>query len=113
MPRPPDPAKRRALLDHVRAYVMRNGLTDLSLRPLAQSLGTSDRMLLYYFGTKERMVAEALALYERRPLLRTRALLETVGPPRTSPACDVSWKNCGDGSASPTCAPRCPSSWRS
>lgn len=81
MPRPPDPAKRRALLDHVRAYVMRNGLTDLSLRPLAQSLGTSDRMLLYYFGTKERMVAEALALYERRPLLRTRALLATVGPP--------------------------------
>ncbi|MFE0509145.1 TetR/AcrR family transcriptional regulator [Streptomyces sp. NPDC058964] len=84
MPRPPDPAKRRDLLDRVRAYVMRNGLADLSLRPLAKALGTSDRMLLYYFGTKERMIAEALDIYERRPLLRTRELLKTVGPP-TSP----------------------------
>ncbi|MEV6115910.1 TetR/AcrR family transcriptional regulator [Streptomyces sp. NPDC052109] len=81
MPHPPDPAKRLALLDGVRAYVVRNGLTDLSLRPLARALGTSDRMLLYYFGTKERMIAEALALYERRPLLRARDLLETFGSP--------------------------------
>ncbi|MFI1076298.1 TetR/AcrR family transcriptional regulator [Streptomyces puniciscabiei] len=82
MPRPPDPAKRRDLLDRVRAYVLRNGLADLSLRPLARALGTSDRMLLYYFGSKERMVAEALAAYERRPLLRTRELLETFGSPK-------------------------------
>ncbi|MEU5536413.1 TetR/AcrR family transcriptional regulator [Streptomyces sp. NPDC020362] len=79
MPRPPDPAKRRDLLDRVREYVMRNGLADLSLRPLAKALDTSDRMLLYYFGTKERMVAEALDIYERRPLLRTRYLLENIG----------------------------------
>ncbi|WP_328889221.1 TetR/AcrR family transcriptional regulator [Streptomyces sp. NBC_00316] len=82
MPRPPDPAKRRALLDQVRQYLIRNGLADLSLRPLARSLGTSDRMLLYYFGSKERMVAEALALDERRPLLRARTLLDTTGPPK-------------------------------
>ncbi|MER6062555.1 TetR/AcrR family transcriptional regulator [Streptomyces sp. NPDC004059] len=81
MPRPPDPAKRRDLLGRVRAYVLRNGLTDLSLRPLARALGTSDRMLLYYFGSKERMVAEALAGYERRPLLRARELLEAFGTP--------------------------------
>ncbi|MEU8488626.1 TetR/AcrR family transcriptional regulator [Streptomyces sp. NPDC048641] len=81
MPRPPDPARRRALLNQVRDYVIRNGLADLSLRPLARALGTSDRMLLYYFGTKERMVAEALALDERRPLLRARNLLS----PTTSP----------------------------
>ncbi|MFG2661637.1 TetR/AcrR family transcriptional regulator [Streptomyces sp. NPDC048425] len=81
MPRPPDPAKRRDLLDAVREYVMRNGLADLSLRPLARALGTSDRMLLYYFGTKERMVAEALSVFEGRPLLRARDLLETVGSP--------------------------------
>ncbi|MQY39661.1 hypothetical protein SRB17_76880 [Streptomyces sp. RB17] len=82
MPRPPDPAKRRDLLDQVRAYVLRNGLTDLSLRPLARALGTSDRMLLYYFGSKERMVAEALSGYERRPLLRSRELLERFGSPK-------------------------------
>ncbi|MFJ1605471.1 TetR/AcrR family transcriptional regulator [Streptomyces sp. NPDC088253] len=82
MPRPPDPAKRRDLLDQVREYMIRNGLADLSLRPLARALGTSDRMLLYYFGTKERMVAEALALDERRPLLRARSLFDAVDAPR-------------------------------
>lgn len=82
MPRPPDPAKRHDLLDRVREYMIRNGLADLSLRPLARALGTSDRMLLYYFGTKERMVAEALALDERRPLLRARGLLVATGPAR-------------------------------
>ncbi|MGW4975473.1 TetR/AcrR family transcriptional regulator [Streptomyces mirabilis] len=82
MPRPPDPAKRRDLLDQVREYMIRNGLADLSLRPLARALGTSDRMLLYYFGTKERMVAEALALNERRPFLRTRILLGADDAPR-------------------------------
>ncbi|MGW0629789.1 TetR/AcrR family transcriptional regulator [Streptomyces sp. NPDC002758] len=86
MPRPADPAKRRELLDRVRAYVLRNGLADLSLRPLARSLGTSDRMLLYYFGTKERMVSEALAIDERRPLLRVREDLAAAGPPRDAAA---------------------------
>ncbi|MFC5203856.1 TetR/AcrR family transcriptional regulator [Streptomyces kaempferi] len=82
MPRPPDPAKRHDLLVRVRAYMIRNGVAGLSLRPLAQDLGTSDRMLLYYFGTKERMVTEALAVDERRPLLRAQALLDTDGSPK-------------------------------
>ncbi|MFI9615804.1 TetR/AcrR family transcriptional regulator [Streptomyces sp. NPDC052023] len=81
MPRPPDPAKRRHLLDRVREYVLQHGLSDFSVRRLAQALGTSDRMLLYYFGSKERMITEALAVYERRPLLRAREILENVGPP--------------------------------
>ncbi|MGW3632189.1 TetR/AcrR family transcriptional regulator [Streptomyces sp. NPDC005122] len=82
MSRQPDPAKRRDLLERVRAYILRNGLADLSLRPLARALGTSDRMLLYYFGSKERMVAEALTVYERRPLLRARRLLDDAASPR-------------------------------
>ena len=82
MSRPSDQAKRRELTDRVRAYLVRNGLAGLSLRPLARALGTSDRMLLYYFGTKEGMVAEALALDERRPLLRAREMLASAESPR-------------------------------
>ncbi len=79
-----------------------------SLPPLARALGTSDRMLLYYFGTKERMVAEALALDERRPLLRTRSLLGVVDAPR-----DPAWargfmEEVWQQFADPTCAPRSP-----
>lgn len=36
-------------------------MTSLSLRPLAAALGTSDRMLLYYFGTRERLLDAVLA----------------------------------------------------
>ncbi|MEU5538446.1 hypothetical protein [Streptomyces sp. NPDC020362] len=82
MPRPSDQAKRQHLLDQVRAYVIRNGLSDLSLRPPAGTLGTSDRMLLYCFGIKERMIPEALALDEGRPLLCARDALEAGSPPR-------------------------------
>lgn len=81
MPRPADPAKREDLLCRVRSYVLRNGLASLSLRPLARELGTSDRMLLYYFGTKERMVAEALSLDDRRPLLRFRDVRNSADAP--------------------------------
>ncbi|QIY60552.1 MULTISPECIES: TetR/AcrR family transcriptional regulator [unclassified Streptomyces] len=82
MARPPDPAKRRDLLDRVREYMIHNGVADLSLRPLARALGTSDRMLLYYFGSKERMVTEALTVYERRPLLRAQSLFNAADSPR-------------------------------
>ncbi|MFD5122737.1 TetR/AcrR family transcriptional regulator [Streptomyces sp. NPDC058385] len=86
MPRPPDPAKRQILLDQIREYVLRHGLAGLSLRPLARELGTSDRMLLYYFGAKERMVAEALTVDEARPLPLIRDLLDAAGPPKNPAA---------------------------
>ena len=47
-------------------YVLERGLADLSLRPLASALGTSTRMLLYDFGSKEQLVHEILAEIRRR-----------------------------------------------
>ena len=55
------PDRRAELLDRVANYILSNGLADLSLRPLATAIGTSPRMLLYFFGSKERLIAEALA----------------------------------------------------
>lgn len=45
-----------ALADHVLA----NGLNTASLRPMAAAAGTSDRMLIYYFNTKDQLIAELL-----------------------------------------------------
>ncbi len=58
-PPPPDEssARRDELLDGAVAWTIEHGLADLSLRPMAKALGTSDRMLLYYFGTKDELVA--------------------------------------------------------
>jgi len=60
MARPLNHERRRALLIAVLEYAARHGLADMSLRPLARALGTSDRMLLHYFGTKENLIGQAL-----------------------------------------------------
>ncbi|NUU20407.1 MAG: TetR/AcrR family transcriptional regulator [Streptomycetaceae bacterium] len=61
MARPVDHEKRAELLAEVVEYLDRHGVAELSLRKAGAELGTSARMLVYYFGTKEALVAEALA----------------------------------------------------
>lgn len=41
-------------------HVLRHGLRDATLRPLARAAGTSDRMLIYRYGSKERLVSALL-----------------------------------------------------
>ncbi len=58
----PDPRlPKNQLLSALGAYVLENGLAGASLRPLARAAGTSDRMLIYHLGTKERMVEAVIA----------------------------------------------------
>lgn len=52
--------RREELLEGALLYVLDHGLGGLSLRPLAAALATSDRMLLYHFGSKDRLVDEVL-----------------------------------------------------
>jgi AcrR family transcriptional regulator len=47
-------------------YVLEHGLAGLSLRPLASALGTSTRMLLYDFTSKEELIMAVLAEVRRR-----------------------------------------------
>jgi AcrR family transcriptional regulator len=61
MARPPDPERRARTLAKAADYVLANGLEGLSLRPLAAALGTSTRMLLYDFESKEKLIDEVLA----------------------------------------------------
>ncbi len=58
VPRTPDAARRAQLLERAVEYVCRQGLAGLSLRPLAKAIGSSPRVLLYYFGSKEALVIE-------------------------------------------------------
>ena len=60
MARPLDPKRRQQLLDSAVDYVEANGISDLSLRPLAAALGTQAPVLLHHVGSKERLVGEIL-----------------------------------------------------
>jgi AcrR family transcriptional regulator len=53
--------RREELLEKAYAFVLEHGLADLSLRPLAQAIGSSPRVLLYLFGSKDGLVRELLA----------------------------------------------------
>lgn len=55
------PETRRAeIVARLTEYVLAEGLSASSLRPLARAAGTSDRMLLYYFKDKSEIVTAVL-----------------------------------------------------
>lgn len=54
------PDRRAELLEKATLWVLAHGLIGLSLRPLAAGIGTSARMLVYHFGSKEQLVAGLL-----------------------------------------------------
>jgi AcrR family transcriptional regulator len=60
-PEPTFSARRDELLDLAYAYVLEHGLTNLSLRPLASAIGSSPRVLLFLFGSKDGLVRALLA----------------------------------------------------
>jgi len=55
-----DSSRREEWTESATDYVLEHGLIGLSLRPLAAQLGTSDRMLLYHFSTKDDLVAAVM-----------------------------------------------------
>lgn len=66
--------RREELLEQATDYVLAHGLFGLSLRPLAEALGTSDRMLLYHFKSKDLLVAGVLRVSNERSLARIGGL---------------------------------------
>lgn len=54
-------ARQTELLEAAYRYALDHGLADLSLRPLAAAIGSSPRVLLYLFGSKDGLVRALLA----------------------------------------------------
>lgn len=54
-------ARQVELLEAAYAYVLEHGLGDLSLRPLAAAIGSSPRVLLYLFDSKDGLIRALLA----------------------------------------------------
>src|SRR6266849_10900252 len=54
-------ARQEELLELAYQYVLEYGLAELSLRPLAAAIGTSPRVLLFLFGSKDGLLRALLA----------------------------------------------------
>ena len=72
---------RSALLERIIAEVAANGLADRSLREIADSAGTSHRMLLYHFGSRAGLVTaivEATEAAQRQVLVQLAAEVDSA-----------------------------------
>ncbi|WP_084487206.1 TetR/AcrR family transcriptional regulator [Nocardia sienata] len=67
-------ARQTELLEAAYRYVLAHGLGEMSLRPLAAAIGTSPRVLLYLFGSKDGLVRALLARARAEELAQLSAV---------------------------------------
>jgi AcrR family transcriptional regulator len=68
MARTPDLERRRQLLDALIEEFAAGGIGDRSLRDVAAAVGTSHRMLLHYFGSRDDLLVAIVEEVERRQM---------------------------------------------
>jgi AcrR family transcriptional regulator len=93
MARPVDPARRAQLLDAAVDYAVEHGMSDLTLRPLAEALGVMPNTLVHHFGSKEELLSAILngvrdrlrAMHTQLEAQSERAPLEGVWEWTSSP----------------------------
>jgi len=71
----PNPERKADVLKAMADYLLGNGISEATLRPAASAVGTSPRMLLYHFRSKEELMVAALKEVRRR---ETEMLAKTV-----------------------------------
>lgn len=68
MARTPDTERRQQLLDALVTEFATGGIGDRSLREVAAAIGTSHRMLLHHFGSREDLLLAIVEAVERRQM---------------------------------------------
>ena len=58
--------RRDDLLEKIADVLLADGVAESSLRPLAEKIGSSARLLIYHFETKEKLIKCALAVVRMR-----------------------------------------------
>jgi AcrR family transcriptional regulator len=87
MSRTANPQRPKELREAIVQYLVKHGLADLSLRPLAKAVGSSPRGLLYHFGSKEKMVIEVLAEIRQQQRISYGDVAVTFAE-----ACQIIWQ---------------------
>jgi AcrR family transcriptional regulator len=78
----PRSSSRQALLDAVVTHASHHGVSQLSLRDLALAVGTSHRMLIYHFGSKEELL---VAIVEANEKAQRAATADALDDPSSTP----------------------------
>jgi AcrR family transcriptional regulator len=67
--------RREAAIERMADHVLSEGLGAATLRPLAAAVGTSDRMLLYYFVDKDELLTATLDRVAERMLAQLNSAI--------------------------------------
>ncbi len=86
----PGSARREELLERAYEYVLSHGLVEVSLRPLAAAIGSSPRVLLFLFDSKDGLV-RALLHRARRDELALLRDVEADGAASLSEVAARTW----------------------
>ena len=72
-------ARQDELLELAYQYVLAHGLADMSLRPLAKAIGSSPRVLLFLYGSKDALIRALLDRARADELAAIDAFKEVEG----------------------------------
>jgi len=78
-------SRKQQLLEDLITYFIRHGIADVSLRPMAKEIGTSARLLIFHFRSKERLLLEVLDEIQTRLQQSLKELLAKTGANRSAP----------------------------
>jgi AcrR family transcriptional regulator len=84
-------ARQVELLERAYAYAIMQGSSELSLRPLATSIGSSPRVLLYLFGSKDGLIRALLARARTDELALLSRLRRTAGTAGLAEIAAATW----------------------
>ena len=59
-------SRKKELLNGALSYLVEHGMANVSLRPMAAQLGTSPRILMFHFKSKERLLQEVMEELQMR-----------------------------------------------
>jgi AcrR family transcriptional regulator len=74
--------RKDQLLAAATEYFLEHGIAGVSLRPLGSAIGSSARLLIFHFKSKEALIAEAVAELERRLEASFQAMAQSHRPER-------------------------------
>ncbi|TPG14701.1 TetR/AcrR family transcriptional regulator [Sphingomonas koreensis] len=93
--------RRQAAIERMADHVLANGLAGATLRPLAAAVGTSDRMLLYYFTDKEDLLTSVLERIAARLLQQLDRAIPAGSPQPFNTLLDQVWTVLGSDNLKP------------
>ncbi|MFC9329559.1 TetR family transcriptional regulator [Kitasatospora sp. NPDC057015] len=84
-------ARQTELLEAAYQYALAHGLTDLSLRPLAEAVGSSTRVLMFLFGNKDGLLRALLERARTDELALLVRFRQSERPAGLAPAAGQVW----------------------